>query len=78
MRNEIKDLEGALAYAMARFRIDQTERNFQKMLDFAHNPEMSLDPAMLERVTCRAQTLLLEWFHDRKAVMGPNGLTKRR
>ena len=78
MKSNIRDLEDALGYAMARFKIDQTERNFQKMLDFAHNHEMCLDQAALERVNCRAKTLLLEWYHDGKAVMGPNGLTKKQ
>jgi hypothetical protein len=78
MKTEIKDLEGALAYAMARFKIDETERNFRKMLDFAGIAEFKLDHAAIERAGYRAQALLLEWYHDGRAVMGPKGLTKWR
>jgi hypothetical protein len=78
MKNNIRDLEGALGYAMVRFRIDQTGRNFRRMLDFSEIAEVKSDHALIERAGRRAQELLLEWYRDGRAVMGPNGLTKRQ
>jgi hypothetical protein len=78
MKNNIRNLEEALGYAMARFKIDQTENNFRKMLDFAGIAESKLDEAAIERAGHRMQDLLMEWYRCGSAVMGPKGLTKRR
>jgi hypothetical protein len=78
MKNNIRDLEGALGYAIARFKIHQTERNFRKMLEFSEIVEIKSDHALIERAGIRATELLLKWYRDGRAVMGPNGLTKRR
>jgi hypothetical protein len=78
MKSNIGNVERALAYAMARFKIDETERNFRKMLEFAAISESLLDQVGIDRARCLAQELLLEWYRDGRAVMGPKGLTKRR
>jgi hypothetical protein len=77
MKNNIRDLEGALGYAMARFKINQTERNFRRMLEFSEIAEVKSDHALIERAGNRALELLLKWYREGRAVIGPNGLTKR-
>jgi hypothetical protein len=59
MKNNIRNLEEALGYAMAHFEIDQTERNFRRMLDFAGIAEAKLGQAAIDRAGHLMQELLL-------------------